>query len=334
MDNKKRKIWIDIAKTVAILGVGLQHLNGWAYDNEFVYNVILYAVPLFVLIGGYNLMDAYLRKGAVSPVSRILKMALSYLVATLVYCIYHGEIFNAPLVVDRLAFFDACAPMYYVAVYIWLMIATPVLVRIIGKGEGVKKAFRTVIGLVAVAGVSYTTTRLPDVMEVILGGGKILAGPWLLFHYAGMCVRAYEDDIKKKLSGKVPFIVNTVLIILWQYLFIVRGYNAYIPAIFGYEDILITWATAALVLLMLIWFLQAGWITDNKENIGLKLIALPGVYSLYIFLYHILFLEIYAEFFLTRMLNVSHLLNRLCLLSFVFLCPMLLGYLLSGRSHS
>ncbi len=333
MNSEKRKIWIDIAKTVAILGVGLQHLRGWAYDNEIVYNVILYAVPLFVLIGGYNLMDAYIRKGAVSLVRRILKMALSYAVATLAYCIYHGEIFNAPLVIDRLAFFDACAPMYYVAVYIWLMLATPILVRIIGRGEGAKKGFRTLIGFVAVTAISYTTTKLPDVMEVILGGGKILAGPWLLFHYAGMCVRAHEDDIRKKLSGKVPFIVNTVLILIWQYLFIIRGYNAHIPAVFGYDDILITWATAVLVLLLLIWFLQAGWITDNKINIGFKLVALPGVYSLYIFLYHILFLEIYVEYILTRMLNVSHLLNRLTMLAFVFLCPVLLGYLLSGRSH-
>ncbi|MBR5361129.1 MAG: acyltransferase family protein, partial [Lachnospiraceae bacterium] len=269
--SDKRNIWIDIAKTVAIIGVVLQHLWGWAYDNEFVYNVILYAVPLFVLIGGYNLMDSYLRKGKVPIFKRILKMVLTYLIATLVYCIYGGQITDPGQIVERLMHFDACAPMYYVAVYLWLILVTPILVHVFDCEDQVKKALRAGAGLVIVTMVSYITTKLPDVLPVILGGGKILAGPWLLFHYSGMCIKAYEDKIRKMLSGYIPFAVNTVILILWQYLFIYRGINRGIPAVFGYSDILITWAGAAEVLLMFLWFIQAGWIIGDKR--GLRAIA-------------------------------------------------------------
>ena len=328
--KSERNVWIDIAKTVAIIGVVFQHLRGWAYDNTTVYNLILYAVALFVLTGGYNIMKSYLRTGHVSVLKRIFSMVIAYVIATLFYSLYEGEITNPVYIAHSITHFDACAPMYYVAVYIWLMIATPVLAVTLGRKQGRNRFIRFVTGLILVVIVSYYTTSYIDILGIILGGGKILAGPWLLFHYLGMSVALYEEEIVKNLCKPVFLGANTVILIAWQYVFVFKGYAGSVPAIFGYEDILISWATLPEVLLILIWFIQISVITGNKENTVLRLMAVPGKYSLYIFLYHILFLKIYVTHMLTMMLNISHLLNRITLIAYVFICPILLGYLMKG----
>lgn len=257
-------------------------------------------------------------------------MVIAYVIATLFYSLYEGEITNPVYIAHSITHFDACAPMYYVAVYIWLMIATPVLAVTLGRKQGRNRFIRFVTGLILVVIVSYYTTSYIDILGIILGGGKIFAGPWLLFHYMGMSIASYEEEIGKNLCKPALLLVNTIILIAWQYVFVYMGYAAKVPAIFGYEDLLISWATLPEVILMLIWFIQMSVITGNKENALIKLMAVPGRYSLYIFLYHILFLKIYVTYMLTMMLNISHLLNRITLIAYVFICPILLGYLMKG----
>ncbi len=348
MTNMKRNAWIDAAKTVAIIGVVFQHLWGWAYDNEILYNSIFYAVGLFVMIGGYNAYGSFLRRGSCAVGKRIAGILIPYVIATIVYVAVSGKGTDPAEYIQRLIHFDACAPMYYVAVYIWLVIATPVLARLLkwslGTDGRLMKILRLGLSIAAVVLVSDLCTRYTDIFGIILGGGKVLAGPWLMFHYAGMCIRGLEAElVPKPVGGEaetdiadmktegnvsradskksiILFAFLTIALLAWEHLFVIRGFNKGFAAIFGYGDILLTWFGGLEILLMFLWFVTAERVIGCPKVLGLL-----GRHSLYIFLYHILFLRLYVDHLLTRMLNISHLLNRICLILAVFAGPVFIS---------
>ncbi|MCR5399945.1 MAG: hypothetical protein K6E68_10495, partial [Lachnospiraceae bacterium] len=195
----------------------------------------------------------------------------------------------------------------------------------------------------------YRCTGYTDIFGIILGGGMVLAGPWLMFHYVGMCIRGVENEIAPFSAGgkkgTVLLIILTLSLLAWEYLFVIKGFNKGFGAIFGYGDILLTWFGGLEVLLMMLWFVTAGRLagfTKEREvpegvaqadhgkspeygKICTDVLSLPGRHSLYIFLYHILFLRLYVDHLLTRMLNISHLLNRICLILAVFAGPVLIS---------
>ncbi len=369
MTEIRRSLWIDAAKTVAIIGVVFQHLWGWAYDDEILYNSVFYAVGLFVMIGGYNAYVSFLRKGSCSTLKRIMGILIPYVVATAVYVAASGKGLIPSEYALRLIHFDACAPMYYVAVYIWLAIATPVLARLLKWSMGAEKCavkiVRTLAGMAIVVIVSDLCTRYTDCFGIILGGGMVLAGPWLMFHYVGMCVKGVEHEILarpvsgsetkdtddnvtiSRKTGIALLMILSVSLLIWEYLFVVKGFNRGFGAVFGYGDILLTWFGALEVLLMLLWFVTAEKVIGSPKEpddgsadsldpdrgrgsyrlkkLCMDAIGLLGRHSLYIFLYHILFLRLYVDHLLTRMLNISHLLNRICLIFTVFAGPVIIS---------
>lgn len=290
MTNSRRNAWIDAAKTVAIIGVVFQHLWGWAYDDEILYNSVFYAVGLFVIIGGYNTYGSYLRRGSCSVLKRLVGIMIPYAAATVIYVAASGNGKDPVEYVLRLIHFDACAPMYYVAVYTWLVIASPVLALVLNKclraGSCVMKMLRLGSSIAAVVIVSYLCTRYTDIFGIILGGGMVLAGPWLMFHYVGMCIRGLEQMIEgesaacpeavgtdtgtadrkkekddpgaRRRKGFVLLMILTLSLLAWEYIFVIKGVNKGFGAIFGYGDILLTWFGGLEILLMMLWFVTAG----------------------------------------------------------------------------
>ena len=311
MTNSKRNAWIDAAKTVAIIGVVFQHLWGWAYDDEILYNSVFYAVGLFVIIGGYNTYGSYLRRGSCPVLKRIVGIMIPYAAATVIYVAASGNGKDPAEYILRLVHFDACAPMYYVAVYTWLVIASPVLALVLNKclraGSCVMKMLRLGLSIVAVVIVSYLCTRYTDIFGIILGGGMVFAGPWLMFHYVGMCIRGLEqmiagesaacpeavgtvctetgaadtgtEDRKKekkdqgarRRKGFILLMLLTLSLLAWEYIFVIKEVNKGFGAIFGYGDILLTWFGGLEILLMMLWFVTAGRIagyTKEREAAG------------------------------------------------------------------
>ncbi|MBR5359730.1 MAG: acyltransferase family protein, partial [Lachnospiraceae bacterium] len=158
--EKKRVYWIDIAKSIAILGVVLQHARGWAYSTDVIYRSLIFAVGLFVMLGGYNITGSYMRNKKVNVLKRLAAIIVPYIFATLLYCIYSGEITDIKTVLMHLVHFDAMAPLYYVAVYSQLVIITPLLILLLkwcDKGTPAVKASKYCGAWIFILAVCYLT---------------------------------------------------------------------------------------------------------------------------------------------------------------------------------
>lgn len=329
--EKKRVYWIDIAKSVAILGVVLQHARGWAYSTDVIYRSLIFAVGLFVMLGGYNITNSYIRNKKAGVAKRLLGMILPYIFATLIYCIYSGEITDIKAVLMHLIHFDAMAPLYYVAVYSQLVIITPALLFILNKcneGTAALKALKYCGAWALILLVCYLTANFTGVPGIIIGGGNLFAGPWLMFWFAGMCMAMlltarYKADFSergKKIATAV-FAISMVLLLLWHYFIALKGMGDGMPALFNSDQVPLTWAHAAEVLLIFAWFYSSSALFDDKR---MSVLGFLGRHSLYIFMFHVLFLEIYVSHFFNFLLNRVGRLNTIVFLIFIVACPIVI----------
>ena len=90
-----------------------------------------------------------------------------------------------------------------------------------------------------------------------------------------------------------------------------------------------TWANAFETVVIFFWFRAAvDWLVYMTGNIGVKILApfeFLGKYTLYTFLYHMLFLSIYANY-----LEIPGDLNRFTCFAFIIVGPVFLGFIFSG----
>lgn len=327
MENN-RVYWIDIAKSAAILGVVLQHARGWAYSTDVIYRSLIFAVGLFVMLGGYNITGSYIRNDKVNVLKRLLGIIIPYVFATLIYCAYSGEITDTEAVIIHLIHFDAMAPLYYVAVYSQLLIVTPLLLLLLkwcDKGVISLKLLRYCGAWILILSVCRLTTAYTKVPGIIIGGGNLFAGPWLMFWFAGMCTAMYlpprgkaDFTIREKRIATAIFAVTSVLLILWHYVIAYKAMGDGMQALFHSDQVPLTWAHAAEVALIFAWFYASSSLFEGK---WMSLFGFLGRHSLYIFLFHILFLEIYISHFFNRLNNKAGRINTIAFLVFIIVCP-------------
>ena len=370
--KNQRNCLLDIAKTVGILGVVLQHARGWAYSSDLIYRSLLFAVGLFVMIGGYNAIGSYIRNGRFAVGRKLLGIIIPYVTATVIYCVYALRPFDINQLLHHLVHFSAMAPLYYVAVYAQLTVITPALIILLRWCQR-KGIMRYIISWLLILCVCYLTTNYTNILGIIIGGGNLFAGPWLMFWYAGMMYGVPSHSCNRTVSSasypakarsiyKLILIIDSLLIVLWHYLFVFKDLNAYLEPIFGGDQVLITWAHVLEVLLIFTWFLITSRLTtsyfnasqpassqlSDNESAGarnrhfnpswtdriLSILAFPGRHSLYIFLYHVLFLEIYVTYIFNRLLKVSGRLNQLVFLVFITGCPVAVEYIFTALKQA
>ena len=114
-------LWIDVAKTVCMIGVVLQHVKGYAYSNDKIFYSVWFVVALFLMIGGYNLMGSWLTRGIVIWRKRLSGIFLPYAVATVFYVLLEHRFLDIATLLTTLLHFNASGPLYYVAVYMQLV---------------------------------------------------------------------------------------------------------------------------------------------------------------------------------------------------------------------
>ena len=105
-------------KYVQWWGVVLQHVRGYIYTNDNIFYSLWWVVALFIMIGGYNAMVSFAKRGKVLVKKRIWGILIPYFFATILYTLYDNRFLNATEVLVRLLHFDATGPLYYVAVYV------------------------------------------------------------------------------------------------------------------------------------------------------------------------------------------------------------------------
>ncbi len=328
--NSQNETWIDIAKAVCIVGVVLLHVAGYAYDNDFLYESCRFVVALFILIGGYNAIASYDRRGKFLLPKKLKSILVPYVVATVICCVWEQRFFDLKTILDALIHFNAVSPMYYVAAYVQLLIVTPVLIGVIHWcecGKSLMKAIKYLLTWGAVILISYLSTHYTNILDIIIGGGNLFAGTWLIFWFAGMCLWRWKVIDWCKHHSYAVAAVTTVVLVVWHYIFVGKGLCLQMSPMLNGNEIDLTWAHFFEVMVLPIWFASVMACIESWDNFIIKeclsFVGFIGRRSLYIFLYHILFRNLYAQY-----VGFNSYAGKLIGLLFVISGPIVFGSLL------
>lgn len=295
MNNNFRKdiMWVNIVKIIAWGGVLLQHVNGLLYNNQHIFRSAWYAVALFVFIGGYLQALSYERRGTVNIRKRIINLLSPYIIATALYILYENHILDLESYIMHLIHFDASGPFYYIWVYLQLIIITPVMIGVLKWADEKNKYMRNLIILISICLVCYLTVNFTTVFELSSSGGHFLGGIWLFFWYMGMRSKKFLDEDFK--HPRIIFYVSLLLFVLWEYIFIIKENIFWLGSMFNDSQIRgLNWLHA-IQMLLIVMVVKSGVCLARQYNLLIKVmevVALLGKNTIYIFLYHMLFLEL------------------------------------------
>lgn len=288
--ERQRKNWVDVAKFVAIIGVLTDHTYGILYRNECIKYSSWYSVSLFVLMMGvvaYWSMDKEF--SGKKTLKKCAKMLGAYLIATFVYCLFGSDAFNFAVLGKRIIHFDASGPLYFVALYIQLAIVGPVLYKIIQSICKCKlKNELVLLGIIAI--VSSITTNYTNILSIYGGGGKLLGGTYLFLYTLGIIGGEHVCNIiLKKRTVVLISCVGVVMVILWNRFICIDQFqlDSKLPFGAGINPPGLSLSLYAILLALTIWALE-GVVGESRL---FNTLALLGRHTLYVFLYHVFFLD-------------------------------------------
>lgn len=281
----------------------VQHVNGTLYTNERIFSSVIWVVPAFLIIGGYNTISSWKQNRTINVKRKITKIFIPYIVCTCIYTIWENHFLDIEVIWQKVLHFNAAGPLYFVAVYIQLVVISPFLIGCICWSEERNKIARHMLILFLILGMSYLCTHYTNILGIALGGGNLFSGFWPIFWYGGMVlyIRKRNPEIRWKT------VVSSILLIgclLWEYFFVFRDFNNIFRSKFGnmyHMSAYMTWWNALEAFLIVLFFKEIVEIFEMKENKiamqCLKPICCVGKKSLCIFMYHILFRDIYFTYF-------------------------------------
>lgn len=323
-ESSKSKSWINIAKICSMGGVVLQHVRGYVYSDDYIFYSVWWSVALFVMIGGYNAYSSYQNRGCFQLKTKLLGIFIPYFFATVIYVAYNNHYLDAITLLQNLLHFNATGPLYYVAVYIQLLVVSPVLIGIIEKCKNHKWLF--IISWIVVIGIGALTTHYTNLFDIVIGGGNLFAGPWIVFWFLGMCIKYLEQNVAVKQEMEKWIVIGlTASIVVWQYVFVNKRLNLELGSLYHGTQVGMTWANAFETVLLFFWFKYVVELCERyKGNVVATIINVfdfMGRYTLYIFLYHMLFISLYRAYLEIPIYEV----NRWACLFFIMVGSIILG---------
>ncbi|MCM1121595.1 MAG: acyltransferase [Eubacterium sp.] len=300
MDTEKGKMreqWIDFLKTLAMIAVLQNHLP----ENAQLYNISysVFSVSLFVLCGGVTSVISLADQTAFEYGTYIRKKAkqilFPYFVATCGYAIYdRGGVLDVFYMFDKLINFSygSNGHMYYLVFYIELILAAPILVRLYKKYE--KRELVQVSFLVFSAMLAYVFEKYTYLDKFALGSRFLFGGSYFFVFNLGIYIYLHIDLLNKL---KVKAVVAVVSICALIY-------------IVSEEWYLVWWSNPPSVKLIIytgvVFLLNYSCFTLVQcflENTNLEkavkfvigLLCAIGRYSLYIYLWHMMLLDMLIE---------------------------------------
>lgn len=299
--KQERVLWIDCIKFVAILAVITNHLQNIAYSSGLIESASFFSVTVFVLASGitsFYSIQRHIECSVWTELGRKLRAILiPYMIATFLYQIVFERFFSIHVYLRHLIKFDASGPFYFVAFYIQLILVAPLLYKLliwVSKTKHVRWGYVIIFGcilLVSVLAMNYTS------MFDSYGGARyLLGGTYLVVYLLGMFFAHMRiESIRIKAKKSIFIGLCSLCIIYFCYIKLSQfaldklfpfgeGRNPPGILLIGY---------AVLVFAVLFSFFS---ILEQKENKVVKMallwMAKIGQNSLFIFLYHELFLRI------------------------------------------
>lgn len=303
MDNciQTRVKWVDVAKFAAIFAVMIDHTNGILYTNPQVAWFSYYSVSLFVIVMGITTMWSYDKKDEalfITVRNKCLGIIRPYVVATVIYAIFVYRSFDFDIILNHLIRFNMSAPFYYVLLYIQLTLFSPILFFVF---ENARKNWGgyaiEVVTFFVVLCIGSWTTNHSNILGVYGGGGKLFGGSYLILFYIGMWIGKYYKRMAfgKIASGVAAFVVCGFSIAWWQFIAVDRcRIDSRLPYGGGFNPPSISLGLYAFLVAAMLLFLEQfllNWPNGVPSKI-MEAFAFLGRHTLYIFLYHRLFIDV------------------------------------------
>lgn len=299
--KNKRLLWIDCAKYVAIIAVAIDHTNGFLYDNKTLAFASYFSVSLFILLSGLSsvISSSNKFKGFQHQFKKVMKLFISYSIATLILFIYYRRFFDLKQYIDTLLNFNIQGPYYFLVFYFQLALITPLLVywfKLCNKSK--YKILWHTITMFIILYLSSLFIRYTFILPVHGGGRFLFGGTYLVLYYFGMLLSPINTMPFFKKNIFLLFIISCVSWIIW--LVLMTNNMIIIDSIlspifgFGFNPPSFNFSMFAILTLFVLFSLF-----NCLENLKFKSVKLVlysfsnlGQYTLYIFMYHLLVKDI------------------------------------------
>lgn len=300
--------WINVAKCAAIMAVMLDHVRFRLYTDATVQNFSFYSVSLFILLMGITTYISYSRSAIAlgkKVLIRIKSIIVPYFWAVVIYSVVINHYFDLVSVLHSFINFNIVGPHYYVLLYVQMLLVTPlifVFVRWCVNNE--KKSFGLIAEIVFGGGVLLIATLMNNYSSLLNTTAinvKLFGGSYLVLLYLGMIISAhknfFENMQRKWLVVLMCF--SLVLAIMIQQTVNTHGYvlDKKLPLGSSVNPPGIMLIAYAICILTVI-YCMVKLIEGSKVLILSKLIGCLdffGRHTLYIFLYHRLFLNYFIK---------------------------------------
>ena len=215
--------------------------------------------------------------------------------ATFIYSVFADKYFDFAIYVKRVICFNANGPFYYVLLYLQLLLIVPIIFYFLQNTGNKKYSIGIeILGLVIVLVIAGLTTNYTNILSVTGGGGKLFGGTYLCLLYIGMMFGKYCDRISlQKASVIVLFAVSLIVTMLWWNFISVDKLriDARVPFGAGFNPPSISLGIYAILVACTIYLFEKLLINSDKLLMLFAKISILGKHTLYVFLYHRLFLD-------------------------------------------
>ena|GEM_PF-512214 len=329
-----KKQWIDVIKAVAIIAVVIDHSYRLLYDNSYIQQCSFFSVTVFIFLSGITSFYSISRRGndfgLKETFRRIKPILIPYIFATAIYLICANNFFDFKTFWNSVINFNASPPFYFVLFYIQLVIISPLLYHLINRFEiNVRRARNlicaNVLLLAVVIFAAFLSVNYTFVLNVHGGGKFLFGGTYLIIYYLGMLFGKYEfvfDKMSKHI--RVAFMIISGMVLTLFLLFYLNNsfkIDSYVPFGSGFNPPSVTLFTYSILIFL---FLYSMITLTEQYRIPNKIgnyVSIIGKNSLYIFLYHLLILQIMRQYIIENVL-----LLRVTYLSAMIIIPIILKH--------
>lgn len=303
-ERKGRIKWIDCAKTIAILGVLVDHSFSYLYQSTIIAYCSYFSVSLFVILSGMSALYSTRKRKIVYKyqLARIGNMYLQYAFATFLIQVCYTRFFDLKTYIMHLMGFTIDGPYYFLLFFFQLLLIAPILLTWYNHCCTFKLCNLLHVGtLLFLAWVSSICVRYTYILPVHGGGKFLFGGTYLLLYYLGIVLAgavSFNLNLRKRLVmlGSVCIFTGT-----WVFMNVFRKlpFDSWMQQYWG--DGINPPSISLMVYAIAMLFICYALFTILEEiSAGKKLVtllAIIGRNTLFVFMFHLLTRYIISAFY-------------------------------------